>query len=160
MAKINDKKKSEQLSLLKQQVSQLQAMSKDVAAETLKTIEDEVLAESISIVKDCLNFADLGFDQEDNPITPESWDALPFEEKERKLRLARATWMPAGDVPFGIKLAHASMMGIIKARATKESGTKTLNIEYASFPAPAPLAKKEYNDEDVIDVTDTYESKR
>jgi hypothetical protein len=146
-----DKKKTMiQQSLLQAQQVQIQKVSKDVNIQTLQSVEDQVLADSISIVQSCLNFADMGFDSEGHEEIPEEWNDLPLREKEKRIRLAKATWLPSNEVPYGIKLAYDAMIGIIKARAAKESGTRVLNIENATFPAPSPLVQ----DLEVIDVED------
>jgi hypothetical protein len=61
--------------------------------------------------------------------------------------------MPSSDIPHGVKLAHATMLGIIKARAQTETGTKVLNIEHAVFPAPAPLSQQ-IPPEEIIEIED------
>lgn len=136
------KKDKQQLELLKQQKQQLESLSKQTSMETIRAIEDRVLEDSIKIVEHVLNFAELGFDDNGNPVTPESWEFLSLEEKEKRIRLAKAGWMPSADIPHGVKLAHATMMGIIKARAQVESGDKTLNIESIIFPTPRSEPKQ------------------
>jgi len=145
-----DKKQSEQLSLLKAHKAELVSMQKETTKDTLEAIENKLLEDSIAIISDCMSFADMGFDESGNPITPESWEWLSTDDKEKRMRLAKATWMTSADVPYGIKMAHATAMGIIKSRATKESGNKTLNIETAVFPAPQSLTKTE--EEDVLEI--------
>lgn len=130
------------------QKTQIQQLSKETNLETLSAVEDQVLADSIAIVQSCLNFADMGFDDSGNAETPPEWDSLPIREKEKRIRLAKATWLPSNEVPYGIKLAYDAMIGIIKARAARETGTRVLNIENATFPSPSPLVKEL----DVIDV--------
>ena len=145
-----DKKQSQQLELIKQSKSQLEAIQKQTTRDTLLAIEDKLLDDSINIVNECNEFANLGFDESGNPVIPESWEFLPPDIKEKRIRLAKANWMPSSDVPHGIKMAYATAMGIIKARATKESGNKSLNIETAVFPAPQSMDKP-------VDFTDALE---
>jgi hypothetical protein len=144
-----DKKKTMiQQNLILSQQSQIQKVSKDTNVQTLQAVEDQVLADSISIVQNCLNFAEMGFDDSGHETVPPEWDDLPLREKEKRIRLAKATWLPSNEVPYGIKLAYDAMIGIIKARAAKESGTRVLNIENATFPAPSPLVQ----DLEILDV--------
>jgi hypothetical protein len=144
-----DKKKTMiQQSLLQAQQVQIQKVSKDVNIQTLQAVEDQVLADAISVVSHALNFADMGFDENGNKVIPEAWDDLPEPEKEKRIRLAAASWLPSSEAPYGLKLSFDAMIGIIKSRAAKESGTRVLNIENATFPSPSPLVQEL----DVLDV--------
>lgn len=135
-----DKKEAEQLSLLKEHKAQLVQIQKETTQDTLRAIEDKLLDDSINIVNECNEFANLGFDESSGqPIVPESWQWLEPDVLARRVRLAKANWMPSSDVPHGVKMAYATAISIIKARAVKESGGKVLNIENAVFPSPAPL---------------------
>lgn len=110
----------------------------------------------MKVLAPVMRFGEIGFDSDgnvDENTTPEDWDTLPRAEKEKMLRLAKTGWMPSADVPHGVKMAHATVMGIIKATAQENSGNKTLHIENVQFPAPAPLTKT-VNPTDVIDVED------
>lgn len=130
-----------QQELIVAQRTEIVKQSKTLNMELLKAAEDNILAESIAIVQGCLGFADLEFDDEGNPQYPKEWDDLPEGEKNKRVRLAKFGCMPSGDFPHGGKLAHQTMVGIIKARATEQSGSKVLNIENATFPSPAPLVQ-------------------
>jgi hypothetical protein len=147
------KKTNKQLDgLVKAQRAELAVESKKISQEMLRAAEDKLFADCLSIVEGSLDFAELGFDENgqiDELSIPDEWKRLDIREKEKRLRLAKANWMPSAEVPHGIKMAHATMMGIIKARAQQESGTKILNIENASFPTPSPLTQYE-----VIEVDD------
>ena len=106
----------------------------------LKEIESDLLNESVQIVQSVMQFGRIGFDEGGNVTSiPFEWEGLPEEERRMKVRLAEAGWRNSSDFPHGAKLAHATMLGIIKARAQENSGIKVLNIESASFPDPAPL---------------------
>jgi hypothetical protein len=144
-----DKKKTMiQQNLILSQQTQIQKVSKDVNIQTLQAVEDQVLADAINVVSHALNFADMGFDEEGKAVTPESWDALSVSEKAKRIRLAQASWLPSSEAPYGLKLSFDAMIGIIKARAAKESGTRVLNIENATFPSPSPLVQ----DLEILDV--------
>jgi hypothetical protein len=144
-----DKRRTKaQSDIIKANQVNLEKISKRVNIETLQSVEDKVLEDSIAIVSDCLNFADMGFDDSGHETVPPEWNDLPLREKEKRIRLAKATWLPSNEVPYGIKLAYDAMLGIIKARAAKESGTRVLNIENATFPAPSPLVQ----DLEILDV--------
>lgn len=133
-------------SLVKAQRVELAEESKKISQDMLRAAEDKLFSDSLEIVECCLDFAELGFDengQVDENSIPEEWKRMDVREKEKRLRLAKANWMPSSEVPHGVKMAHATMMGIIKARAHQESGARVLNIEHASFPSPAPLTQYE-----------------
>lgn len=153
----NTKQKNQEL-LLKQQVTELEKLRETLPLDQLRAAEDRVLKQSLEVVEGIVDFAVLGFDemgQVDENQIPFEWHLLSDQEKARKIRLARYGMMPSGDIPHGAKLAHATAMGIIKARATEKGGTKVLNLEISTFPALAPLEKeKEALDADfeVIDI--------
>lgn len=149
-----DKQKNEQLELLKAHRAELVAIQKATTQDTLQAIEDKLLDDSINIVNECNEFANLGFDESGNPVIPEEWKHLPTDIKEKRIRLAKANWMPSADVPHGVKMAYATALGIIKSRAMKESGNKSLHIETAVFPAPPSLSKPAEKDEDILDIED------
>lgn len=141
----------EQLALLKEHKASLIVLQKETTQDTLEAIENKLLEDSINIVNECNEFCNMGFDEGSGaPIVPESWQYLEPDQLAKRMRLAKANWMPSSDVPHGIKMAYATATSIIKARAAKESGGKTLHIENAVFPAPAPLGQAD--DLPVIDV--------
>lgn len=144
--------------LLKQQVTELEKLRDTLPAEALRLAEDRLLAQSIEVVEGLLDFSALGYDdkgQIDEDQIPFEWGLLTPVEKARKIRLARYGCLPTADIPHGAKMAHATAIGIIKARATEKSGARTLNLEVSTFPAPAPITQeKDAIDADfeVIDV--------
>lgn len=144
--------------LLKQQVTELQSLRDSLPLDQIKVAEDRVLAQSLEILEGLMDFSLLGFDemgQVDPETVPFEWRLLSDSEKARKIRLAKFGMLSSADIPHGAKLAHATAMGIIKARAQEKSGPKTLNLEVSTFPTLAPLeAPKDSIDAEftVIDV--------
>lgn len=137
---MNPKDLKAQLTLLKEQKKEIDKVSKFQSQMMLKEIESDLLNESVQIVQSVMQFGRIGFDEGGNVTSiPFEWEGLPEEERRMKVRLAEAGWRNSSDFPHGAKLAHATMLGIIKARAQENSGIKVLNIESASFPDPAPL---------------------
>ena len=148
MAKSRDAKNAEVI--LKQQVTELQRLKDSLPLDQIKVAEDRVLAQSLDILEGLMDFSLLGFDdqgQVDAASVPFEWRLLSDTEKARKIRLARFGMLPSADIPHGAKLAHATAMGIIKARAHEKSGPRTLNLEVSTFPTLAPLEQ----DKDAID---------
>lgn len=140
MAKTKNAKNAEVI--LKQQVTELQQLRDSLPLDQIKAAEDRVLAQSLDILEGLMDFSLLGFDetgQVDERSIPFEWRLLSDHEKARKIRLARFGALPSADIPHGAKLAHATAMGIIKARAQEKSGPKTLNLEVSTFPTLAPL---------------------
>lgn len=125
-----------------QQKTELDKLRDTLPADTLRAAEDKLLAQCITTVEGLLDFGALGFTetgQLDEDGIPAAWEFLSIEEKARKIRLAKYGCLPSSDIPHGAKLAHSTLIGIIKARATEKSGTKVFNMEVSTFPAPAPL---------------------
>jgi len=138
-----------QLSLLKDQKAEIEKLSKSSSLETIKAAEQQLFRDALQVIQPYMKFAELGFG-EDGEVdsVPFEWEGLPDAEKQKKIRLAKAGWMPSSDTPHAVKMAHATILGIIKAQATEQSGTKILNIESVSFPAPGQKGE----DYEVIDV--------
>jgi hypothetical protein len=128
-----------QLSLLKEQEQQIKKLSNASSLETIKAAESKLFQDALDVVQPYMRFAELGFDEDSGEVSsiPFEWEGLPEEEKKKKIRLAKAGWMNSADTPHAVKMAHATIIGIIKAQATKETGTKVLNIESITFPSPA-----------------------
>jgi hypothetical protein len=156
MSKKITQKNSEQL--LAQQTTELAKLRETLPLDVIRAGEDKLLIQCLDIVESSLDFAELGFNAKgevDEDLLPLEWSLLTPNEKARKIRLAKYNCLPSADVPHGVKMAHATLIGIIKARATEKSGTKILNLEVSQFPAPAPLKQeKEAIDADfeVIDL--------
>lgn len=130
--------------LLTQQRQELDKLRASMPAELLRAAEDRLLNKCLDIVETSLDFDKLGFDadgQVDEEGLPGEWLMLSPAEKARKIRLAKYNCLPSKDVPHGIKVAHDTLVGIIKARAQEASGTRVLNLEVSQFPAPAPLTQ-------------------
>lgn len=144
-----------QLALLNEQRSEIESLSKAYSSEAIKAAENKLFEDNIAILQTVMDFHKLGFDENgnvDESQIPFEWEGLPADQKMQKIRLAKTGWMPSGDVPHGVKMAHNIVMGIIKARAQEQTGTKVLNIESISFPAPTLKDKNTY---EVIDVDDS-----
>ncbi len=156
MAKSITQKNNEKL--VKQSLTELEKLRDELPGDLLRAAEDRVLKQSLDTIEGLLDFSALGYDEKgqlDENQIPFEWGLLSDAEKARKIRLARYGCLSSADIPHGAKLAHATAMGIIKARAQEKSGTRILNLEVSSFPAPAPLERdKEALDADfeVIDV--------
>lgn len=133
------KEQSAQLSLLKEQEQQIKKLSNANSLETLKAAENKLFTDALDIIQPYMKFAELGFDEQTGEVDsiPFEWEGLPEEEKKKKIRLAKAGWMNSSDTPHAVKMAHATIIGIIKAKATEQTGTKVLNIESITFPSPA-----------------------
>lgn len=129
--------------LLAQQKTELDKLRDTLPLDTIRAAEDKLMVQCLDIVENSLDFAALGFDSKgnvDEDSLPLEWSLLGPMEKARKIRLARYACLPSTDIPHGVKMAHQTLIGIIKARAQEKSGTKIFNMEVSQFPAPAPLA--------------------
>lgn len=148
MGKTTKQKNTAQLML--QQRQEIEKTRATLSVESIRAAEDKLLHQCLGIVESSLDFASLGFDEAgilDETQLPAAWTFLSDEDKARKIRLAKYACLPTKDVPHGVKMAHEMLIGIIKARATENSGTKVLNLEVSTFPAPSPVTQ----DPDAID---------
>lgn len=141
--------------LIAQQRTELDKLRETLPLSAIRAAEDKLLVQCLETVEGLLDFSALGFDDKgelDPGQLPSAWEFLSTEEKARKIRLARYGCLPSSDIPHGAKIAHATAIGIIKARAQEKSGTKILNLEVSTFPAPAPLKESIDADFEVIDL--------
>lgn len=132
-----------QMTLLKEQKLEIDKLSKSNSLEAIKAAESKLFSDAIKVLEPYMQFGELGFDNETGEVNsiPFEWEGLPEEDKQKRIRLAKAAWMNSAETPHGIKIAHATVLGIIKAKATEQSGTKVLNIESITFPSPAQPAE-------------------
>lgn len=136
------KKNAEQLIL--QQVAELEKKKSSLSIESIRAAEDSLLVKCLDIVEGSLDFAALGYNDKgelDEDSLPEEWQRLPPAEKAKRIRLARYSCLPSSDVPYGVKAAHATLVGIMKSRAQEKSGKKVFNMEVSLFPAPSPVTQ-------------------
>lgn len=141
--------------LLAQQRTELEKLKESIPLDTIRAAEDKLLAQCIEIAESSFDFASLGYNEKgelDEESLPFEWGLLSPQDKARKIRLARYACLPSSDVPYGVKAAFATMMGIIKSRSVEKSGTKVFNLEVSQFPAPAPLKETFDADFEVIDI--------
>lgn len=143
MVKKITQKNNERLVL--QQKTELSQLKESLPIDLLRAAEDKLLHQCLEVVESSLDFASLGFlpsGELDEDSIPVAWNFLSDQEKARKIRLAKYSCLPSADVPHGVKLAHTTLVGILKSRATEKSGTKVFNLEVSTFPAPAPITQE------------------
>lgn len=140
----------EQQKLVKLEREKLEIEKKNLSLDQIRDIEDNLLVEASDIVSTSFKFADISFDDKGEVDSyPEEWDSLPRREREKRVRIAKAMWMPSSDVPYGLKAAHSAVMAIAKARKEETTNKNVLNIQTATFVSPTPTRKLE-----IIEVDD------
>lgn len=99
----------------------------ELAMERLQGYEDEIFAKASEIVDGTLRFQDI---DPENPVPPQEWlDELGTKEAvEKRMRIAKSSWMSSKDAPFALQAAKALVVGIIKARSTERAAPKSLNV--------------------------------
>lgn len=102
--------------------------------QKLQQLEDEVFERNLEITHDATHFREI---EPGTKIPPEAWVAeLGMERAKARLRAANAAWLGAKDAPVGLSMAKAIVGSVAKARAVREGGATTLNIEMVIMPAP------------------------
>lgn len=116
--------------------SPVQRSARENRDEYFRSVEDELLTETIAVVRDTLRFREIDPDEEG---IPDEWvkEAGLIEATKRK-RVASAAWMSAKEAPVGIAVAKSVMIGITRARATEKSGPRSLNVQTVYMTAPMP----------------------
>lgn len=108
----------------------------DSEAERVAAIEDRVYATSLAIVDDMNHWAEVEPDTEE---PPEQWvRELGRDGAIRRLRVAKASWMPLKDAPIGISASKSIVSSMAKSRAIRDAGRGSLNLNVlAVFPTQA-----------------------
>lgn len=103
--------------------------------DRLRALEDQLLEQSLTIVKDTMHFRDI---EPGTTEPPAEWVDADQDDQTKRLRVANAAWLSKKDAPVGLALAKEVSIGIIKARATEKSGPKVLNLNVVNMSAPLP----------------------
>lgn len=107
------------------------AESRQLAA--LRSREDGILGSAMEVLEGTLAFKDI--DPQQDTIPPE-WADMDPDLATRRLRLARAAWLPVAEAPIGMKLAKDLAVGIIKARSMEKSTPRPLNVAIQIVTSP------------------------
>lgn len=109
---------------------------KERRLKRIAEVEDQVLETAQQIVEATLAFSEVEPEQQ---LPPEDWVERYGETGAiQRLRVARAAWLPAAKVPYGMRVAPAVMVGIAKARGQSAqliNRTAEVNVKIA-MPAP------------------------
>lgn len=104
--------------------------AKDRAAKRIAGLEDRLLEQSMRVVTEAMQFADVAFGEK---TPPEEWvETMGSELAERKLRYVLSGQMSGKDAPVGVKVAQAVAIGILKTRASRTQ-SPSLNISYVEL---------------------------
>jgi len=102
-------------------------------AERMMDLEDRVLERNLVILDGAARFHEIDPEAEAPP--PEWVRELGQERAMERFRLAKYALMPAGAAPMGMKMAAPVVVGIMKAKAARDSGPKmTLNAALFQIP--------------------------
>jgi hypothetical protein len=103
-----------------------QMTEQEKAQEVLRTVQDDLFAESMRVTRDMLAFREIAPDATEPPI---EWIAeLGEKEARKRFNVARAAWLPGNAAPIGFKHATTMAVGIIRAKATEKSAPQNLNV--------------------------------
>jgi hypothetical protein len=105
------------------------------AAQRIDEIVEELFVKNLAVIDDAAAFRDV--DPGDDEPPPEWVRALGEVEAGKRLRLARAAWLPAKDAPTGFKMAQGFVHSYLKMKAAKEiGGNRTLLVAMVAMPQP------------------------
>lgn len=99
-------------------------------------LEERVFKESLETIEDLLAFGDV--DPETGAM-PKGWvEKYGQVRAERKLRIARAAWLPAKTAPIALAQAVKLNVGIqtVRSRTRETSGDVVVNVGIA-MPVPS-----------------------
>lgn len=102
----------------------------------LRGLETELLEDSLSVSRDTLRFREIDPGATEPPA---DWiEEVGLERATERFRCAQAGWMTRKDAPVGVQIAMQLGVGILKSRAQKDVGAKTLNVQVVQVTAPLP----------------------
>lgn len=100
--------------------------------DKLMGMRDELLAESLGVIRDAMRFRDIDLEKfperENDPAFWTMEDELGPEDAKRAYRVAKYALATAADAPIGLKLATNIAVGIMKANAAEKSTAPVLNV--------------------------------
>lgn len=100
---------------------------KERRQDELKAVEDEILQESLAVLRGSLRFADIDFAAQ--APDGEFYEKFRDEKDPDKLfRVIKAAQMKTSDAPIGLSIAQKTAIGIIKARAADKGKIQPLNV--------------------------------
>jgi len=112
---------------LANQVQDVKRSELTAKREKFRLIEDDILEQSMTVVKDAAFFREIDPGQ---TKPPQHWiDELGYEEAIKRLRVANAAWLGRKEAPYGLAMAQATMTAIVKARTTEKTNDRPLNMQ-------------------------------
>lgn len=100
--------------------------------DRLLGMRDELLAESLGVIRDSMRFRDIDLENfPERDKDPAFWsmqDELGPEDAKRAYRVAKYALATAADAPIGLKLATNIAVGIMKANAAEKGAAPVLNV--------------------------------
>jgi len=93
-------------------------------------LRDELLQESMGVVRDAMRFRDVDehLPREKDPSFQRMESELGQLDAERAYRVAKSAWKNNSEAPAALKLAAAIAVGILKANAAEKGAAPPLNI--------------------------------
>jgi len=93
-------------------------------------LRDELLEESMGVMRDAMRFRDVDPDltKDTDPNYARMQEDLGPLDAERAYRVAKAAWRTNSEAPAALKLAAAIAVGILKANAAEKGAAPALNI--------------------------------
>lgn len=119
----------------------------ELESDALKEIENKLLKENLKIIESVPGWTEL--DPKNPHLMPDGWiEEMGEKEATRKHRIAQAAHLSGSKSPVGLKMAHETVMGIVKNKGSS-GPTRQLNIQVVQLPIENRTANYE-----VIDVDD------
>lgn len=110
----------------------------------LKQLENELFDESLKVVHSSISHT-FDLDPANPEDTPAEWLQEIEDGKEtlesigKRKRIALAAWQSPKNAPVALQIAAKVLVGMQKARAMGDQGSKTLNVNVVTINAPMPV---------------------
>jgi hypothetical protein len=119
-------------------------------AQVIQDVEEELHAESATILLDALHFADPCLegtpDGEGGMLpaqVPDKWiQELGTERAQRRFRTAQLALLPSKEAPVGLKMAKDALVGMAKVAAAKSAPARAINMVVVNLQAPLPVLEE------------------
>jgi hypothetical protein len=114
------------------------ALEKVSGVSGLQALEQKLVTQSATIIEDALRFAEWPVDDADaQQSLVMRWTMEHGHDRARQMRnTIVAAWSNKKDAPVALDIARSILVADMKASATRDSGTKVLNVQRIEFAAP------------------------
>lgn len=100
---------------------------REAQLDRIRELEDRMLAQSLELMDDVINFADI--DPATDVAPPQSWiDELGADRAWKRFRHMQAAWMNSKQAPVAVGITASFAAKVIKARSVEKQAPRPIGI--------------------------------